>query len=230
MGKAGKFKLFDKGALNTVLLIPGWATDYRIFDTLDLTANRLVPVEFSPFTFERDLLNTMQENNLKKISIIGWSMGALLAADFSSKHREYINRTMLISVKGSYEKESIENVKRHLRKNRAAFLYKFYKDCFSPYERQALTYFKKKLLKSYINKMDIDTLSEGLNYLSESKIEPTSLCGLKITFVHGEEDKIAPIEDIFRLKNELTGSKFISIEKTGHMPFLRADFKEALLW
>lgn len=224
-----QFKLFDKGATDTVLLIPGWATDYRIFgNRLRLNANCLVPVEFSPFDFEDGLLDAMRQNRLKKISIIGWSMGALLAADFSSKHRDRIREIVLISVRRSYEKENIENVKRHLRKNRVAFLRKFYKDCFSPDEKEELFWFKKKLLKAYIDKMDIDALFEGLNYLSGSKIEPKSLSGLKITFIHGNEDKIAPIGDVFRLKNELPGSKFVSIKKAGHMPFLKSNFKEAL--
>ncbi|MBU0880591.1 MAG: alpha/beta hydrolase [Candidatus Omnitrophica bacterium] len=75
-----KFKLISTpGAKDTMLLIPGWATDYRIFNNLNIKYNYLLPVEFSPFMFSEDLLAAMKENGIKKISVLGWSMGGFIA-------------------------------------------------------------------------------------------------------------------------------------------------------
>ena len=76
-----KFKYEPKGAEGAILLIPGWATDYRIFSGLDIGYNILLPVEFSPFGFCKGLLDAMDDNHLKKISILGWSMGGYIACD-----------------------------------------------------------------------------------------------------------------------------------------------------
>ena len=38
-----KFKYIDRQKPETAVLVPGWATDYRIFDTLDLDYNYLMP-------------------------------------------------------------------------------------------------------------------------------------------------------------------------------------------
>ena len=69
-----EFKIIDRGFTRTTLLVPGWATDHRIFDTLELNTNYLVPVKFSPFGFSKDLAGTLARNGLDKISIVGWSI------------------------------------------------------------------------------------------------------------------------------------------------------------
>ncbi|MBI5123791.1 MAG: alpha/beta hydrolase, partial [Candidatus Omnitrophica bacterium] len=162
-----EFKFFDRGKSRAILLIPGWASDYRIFSRLDLPLNYLVPTRFSPFNFEEGLLQSLEKNGLKKISILGWSMGAFLATDLLSHNRDRIDELILVGARKKYEKHGIDKIKMVLEKNKDAFLYKFYNECFSRDEKKAINWFKKTLLRDYLNGFTLDSLLEGLEYLSK---------------------------------------------------------------
>jgi pimeloyl-ACP methyl ester carboxylesterase len=112
-----------------MLLIPGWATDYRIFDTLKINYNYLLPVEFSPFNFCDDLLAAMKDNDIKKISVLGWSMGGFVACDLMSKCRDRVNEIIFVGIRRRYEKVNIDKIKTFLVRNKKTFLHKFYNDC-----------------------------------------------------------------------------------------------------
>src|SRR3989338_4261643 len=96
--EASEILLIPRGAARTLLLIPGWATDYRIFASLELPYNYLVPIKFAFLDFEKRVLRALEENALDKISILGWSMGAYLAADFAAKHKDRIDELILAAV------------------------------------------------------------------------------------------------------------------------------------
>jgi len=219
-----KFKLITRlPAKDTMLLIPGWATDYRIFNTLDLNYNYLLPVEFSPYGFCEDLLMAMKGAGIKKISVFGWSMGGFVACDLVSKYRECVSELIFVGARREYEKASNEKIKRLLIKNRKAFLYKFYNDCISA-DSEAYKWFRTHLLKDYLERMKLDYLLDELDYLSEHRIEPGRLEGVKVTFIHGEKDGIAPIDEAMALKETLPQARFIPIEGAGHVPFFAQEF------
>ena len=221
-----EFKFFDRGQCGTTLLIPGWATDYRIFDTLNLKTNYLMPIKFSPFDFDEDLIAAVKRYKLGKISIIGWSIGGFAASRFLSGYRDHVNDVTLVSVRRKYERKRIEDIRGYLKKNRAAFLYTFYKDCFSRNEKREFAWFRDNLLKDYLDRIGLESLFEGLDYLSESEIKPEALHGAGIRFVHGREDRIAPIKEVLELKEGLADATLVAIDGSGHMPFLNPAFKE----
>ena len=221
-----EFKLFDRGAKETALLIPGWAADYRIFNSLDLDANYLVPVIFSPFGFEKGFIKAMTKYGIDRVSVIGWSMGGFIGYDLLSKCKEMITDITFIGARKRYPERDIEATRSYLKKNKTAFLHKFYNDCFSIEERKELSTFKMGLMKNYLNEMSMDMLLDGLQYLSISRIRPQNLADIKVKFIHGEEDRIAPIKEILELRDELPGMKLIAIRGAGHIPFLRKSFKE----
>jgi pimeloyl-ACP methyl ester carboxylesterase len=224
-----KFKLVNTpGAKDTMLLIPGWATDYRIFNALNINYNYLLPVEFSPSIFCEDLLAAMEANGIKKISVLGWSMGGFIACDILSKYRDRVNEVIFVGVRRRYEKANNEKIKILLIKDRKAFLYKFYNDCISV-DSEAYKWFRAYLLKDYLESMKLDYLLDELDYLSEHQIEPKYLEGVKVTFVHGRKDRIAPIEEAMVLKEALPQARFISIEDAGHIPFFTQEFNRLFL-
>lgn len=223
-----EFKFIDRGYNSTTLLIPGWASDWRIFNTMNLDSNYLVPNVSLPFDFDKGLSGALEQNGLKKITVIGWSMGGFIAYGLLSKYRDIIDEAILISVRRRYEKESIENIKIYLKKNARAFLCKFYKDCFSPNESERLAWFKDNLLKEYLDLMDLDMLLEGLDYLSGAEIDTVNTGSTKLKLIHGDEDKIAPIKDAYELKRSMPKAEFIVVSGSGHMPFLNSNFKRIL--
>lgn len=221
--KSLTFKFIDKGFKDLAVLIPGWAADYRIFKPLNLEFNYLVPLAFYPDTFEKDLLKTLRESKIDKLSLFGWSLGGFLASSFASRHKELIDRLILVSIRKRYGTEELAEIKTHLSKNKRGYLYKFYTQCF--FKKESMRWFRENLLKTYCEELDLGYLVDSLDYLQNAEIRPELLKPIKkIKIIHGECDRIAPIQEALEIKNNLPHAEFISIENTGHMPFLEDGF------
>ena len=222
-----KFRIAKRGFENTIVLVPGWATDYRIFDTLDLNYDYLLPIDFNPAGFENTLKEFLKAESIGRVSLFGWSQGGFLASDFASRNPENINELILTGIRKNYDQKTLEEIKLKLTKNKRAFLYKFYLDCFSPADNQARSWFKSRLLKDYLDNMSVEQLIEGLDYLSRAGINTESLSGIKkIRIFHGTEDRIAPLQEALEVKSCLPQAEFIRIDGSGHLVFLNPDFKE----
>ncbi|MDD5686558.1 MAG: alpha/beta hydrolase [Elusimicrobia bacterium] len=215
-----EFRLIDRGYKESIVLIPGWAFDYRIFNSLNLDFNYIVPVKFSPYGFIDDISDFLISNKLSRVSIFGWSMGAFIAAGFASKYPEKVQEIIFVSAKERYEKESIARIKNYIKKNKNGYLYKFYIECFSKKEEKMFDWFRKNLLKSYYENMELNLLLEGLDYLLVARIDYETLKDLKIKFIHGNEDRIVPVEEVLKIKNSLPDAEYEIIECAGHLPWI----------
>lgn len=216
------FKCLDRSGQESLVLVPGWATDYRIFNTLDLKANYLLPLNFHPATFEKSLIKTIKKNNLKKISLFGFSLGGFLAAQFASKYTGLIDNLVLVSMRKRYDRTELAEIKNLLRRNKKAYLYKFYNQCF--YNKNRMHWFKDNLLKAYCQEFDLNYLLETLDYLGKCELKPQTLKGInKVTLIHGECDRVAPLKEARDIKGNFKHIKFICISQAGHIPFLEED-------
>ena len=221
--KSCVFRYVDRGYTEDLVLVPGWATDYRIFDSLELKSNYVLPVDFSPFTFERDLLCMLEERGTKKVSLFGWSLGGFVVARFAAKKKDLISKLILVSIRRKYKKEEIEGVKNRIRQNKRAYLYRFYRDCFP--QEEDMRWFRKNLFRDYCERFTEDYLLETLDYLGKAEIDPEALSGIEnIEIIHGGKDSIAPLEEALLIKGRLPGAKFVRIENTGHIPFRAISF------
>ncbi len=230
ISSVSKFKLLNRGFKKTIVLIPGWATDYRIFNALDLNYNYLLPVELYPLNFERDLRELLNREPIDKISLFGWSMGGFLASDFASKNTDRVDELILVSVQKKFSLDLLQDIKLKLKQNKRAFLYKLYFNCFSKEDKEGLSWFKEHLLISYIGELRLENLLCGLDYLSKTQINPESLAGIKrIRIFHGQDDKIVPLDGAHQIKSELSQAEFICLPGTGHVPFFNRKFKEIFL-
>jgi pimeloyl-ACP methyl ester carboxylesterase len=153
-------------------------------------------------------------------------MGSFMASDLISRYPDMAKEVTLVSVRKSYQKDEIERIKAYLRKDSKAFLYKFYHECFSNNEAKALSWFKGDIMKRYLSDMDLDLLLEDLDYLLKARIKLERAEGIRIIFIHGQEDRIAPIEEAMEIRGGLPRAEFVSLKGAGHMPFLAANFKE----
>jgi pimeloyl-ACP methyl ester carboxylesterase len=215
------FNFIDRSFNDPLLLLPGWATDSRIFDTLDLPYNYILADNIRPFEFEANVREYLAAHNIDAISIFGWSIGGFLAAEFAGKHPGLIKELFLVGVRRKYDKHSIEIIKETLNKSKSGYLYGFYRDIFSKDEAQGLRNFKKGLMRDLIDSLELSYLQEGLDYLKDAEFRvhgPGSR--VPVTFIHGEFDKIAPIEEVVSLHESLPGSRFVRVDGAGHAPFL----------
>lgn len=218
-----EFKLKRREYDSYLVLIPGWATDWQIFNTLNLDYNFVLPIKFWPFRFEKDILKWLKRNNVKKISLLGWSLGGFVATKFALKHPAIIDKVILVSIRKKYSQTEIAMIERQLRKSKSACLYNFYSQCF--YSNSHIDWFKKSLVKAYLKKWDLDYLIKTLDYLRDSYIDSDKLKNIKnIKIIHGENDNIAPIEEAQTIKHDLPQAQFISIKDAGHIPFWSKEF------
>ena len=123
--RQSKFNFVDRGYKDNLILIPGWATDYRIFGTLDLKYNYLLPTEVYPFSFNNELIKFLKESFLNRISLFGWSLGGFLAQDFALNNPEMVDELILLGIRSKYEHKFLDEIESQLLKNKKAFLYKF---------------------------------------------------------------------------------------------------------
>ena len=224
-----KFKFVDRGFKDTLVLIPGWATDYRIFSSLDLKFNYLQALKFCPLNFNDELAKSISNNSLNKVSLFGWSLGSFLAQDFALNNQARVDRLILLSIRAKYESSLLETIKQQLLKNKKVFLYKFYRDCFPKDDRESWLWFKNNLLKDYSSSLEFDGLVAGLDYLAGAQINPGFLAKFrKLKIYHGEDDQIAPFKEACEVRKKLPLAEFISMPGTGHIPFLSKYFTDVL--
>lgn len=217
------FRFIDRGRKLTLVLVPGWATDYRIFDKLNLNFNYLLPAYLSVSDFGDSLRIVLKKYSIRRISLLGWSLGGFLAADFCQNNYSLVDKLFLVGIRKKYNFQEIDKIKEVLPGKRKGYLYKFYSDCF--YKKENYDYFRKNLIKDYLNQMSLDYLVEGLNYLRKAEIKSFMLEKIKrIKIIHGEFDRIAPFRQAKEIKDKLPRADFILIKNSGHIPFFGCDF------
>lgn len=220
----------DRGFEETLVCLPGWAADYRLFSWLDLKYNYLFAMRLSPFEFSKHLADYLHKISEDKISLLGYSLGGFLAADFAKNYSEMVGELILLSIRKGYDGKVIKEIKEKLIKNQRGYLYRFYLDCFSKDDAQGLGWFKQHLLKDYLKEMRLEDLMAGLDYLEIARINPQSLRPInKISIFHGEDDRIAPLEEARSIKSELARAKFIALPKLGHLCFLNRRLEENIV-
>lgn len=220
-----KFKYINRRKDNLLVLIPGWASDQRIFAPLNLRFNYLIPLDFSPFTFEKRLLEALRRDSIERVSLFGWSLGGFVATEFAAKYPDLIDEIILVGIRKRYKREEMAEVRRDLKRSKRGYLYKFYTQCF--FNQEQMRWFRKNLLKDYCEQLDLNYLLESLDYLENAEIGPNLLNRLKkLKIIHGEYDSIASIQEARGIKSRLPQARFICIKETGHIPFLKKDFEK----
>ncbi len=222
-----KFEFFPRGFADTAVLIPGWASDCRIFAGLDLAFNYLLPVGLNFSDFEKEFTCALEQNSIKKALLLGWSLGGFLATEFAIRNPSSIKELVLLSIAREFDGNLLKEIASKIKKNKRAYLYKFYRDCFSTEDRAGWCWFKKNLLEDYISTMELDSLLAGLNYLSTVRFKLTGASGIdRVRIFHGEEDRIMPFSDAARIKSEFGQADFTALSGIGHICFLNSQFKE----
>ena len=211
-----------------MVIVGGWAFDYRIFASLELGYNYLLFCGDCLVDFEGELEKVLLKKDIDRISLLGWSQGAFAACAFAGGNREIVEEVILISARQKYEEHGLLEIKNYLEKNSTAYLYSFYRKFFGRQEKELYQRFKETLLKDYL-KQSPQKLIEGLDWIGQAEIKPEALKDLKnITIVHGRNDSIAPVDEAIELADSLPQARLIVFEDVGHLPFLRKDFKKRL--
>ena len=204
-----------------VVLLPGWATDARVFAGLDLPGDVIRPRGL--LTGEIDsLAEFLKEHECPPVALLGWSLGGFAATDFARRHPALVECVVLVGIRHRYPAEQMEEMRQALQQDRARCLAGFYRQCFLPAQREAYRRFLAALEPAYLAEFSEADLLDGLCYLASATLEPEALPP-GVTIVHGAQDVIAPPEEARRLAED-AGVTLHMLPGAGHAAFLGDEF------
>lgn len=99
-----------------IILLPGWTRTRRTYKEFIAAAPQEVEIEFVNYSdlipeghveiFPARLFQHLKEKGLKKITLLGFSLGGALAFEFALMYPEMIKKLYLVNAAGIYGKES----------------------------------------------------------------------------------------------------------------------------
>ncbi len=211
-----KVLLKNKELNRYMLLCPGWTFDYKIFP--DFNYNIIYYDYLDTENFITAIKKFLQENEIKNIYLLGWSMGGLVV----SKLIEYLNvkieKIFLISVVKNFNGEMLKKTEALLNSNFSKAIDKFYRNIFIG-DSALYSFFKKNYYEYYINRANQKLVYYELEFLKNNYIDTKKLSEYNVTVIGSKNDIVTPYSEVKKFANEILNSKFIYSEFT-HLPFL----------
>jgi len=205
--------------------LAGWAADGAVFTSLQGTAGRLIAPAFPPDGGVKELSGIISGLGFAKVRLLGWSLGALPAAELALARPDLVAEAVLVSARPSYPPEEIAVAREGIRRNRRGYLAGFFSRCFSPGEKETGRLFRQNLLPGYLDQgWDLAALERGLDRLEAVRLDPALVQAPHVRFVHGVDDRIAPFSEITGFTRGIPAGRVIALEGRGHMPFLAPEF------
>jgi pimeloyl-ACP methyl ester carboxylesterase len=220
----GRFFLQPGSADHAVVLLPGFATDHRIFGGLASGADRIFPFHVEPHRFVEELSAYLQGAGIRRATFFGWSLGAFLASGFAEKYPEFVERLVLVGARKRYDRDGLDRFERDLRENPRQCLLEFYARCFLPTQRAAYRRFRETLLSPYLREMEEDRLVRDLEYLQAAEIRADTLPACPVALVHGAHDVVAPVAEARELAAGIPDASLHVLPNASHAAFLDEDF------
>ncbi len=212
----------DKGRKRPILILSGWGFDPFIFNLDSLDFDLLLPKRplFDPLPQVRKFLKQM---GLKKINILGWSLGARIARDMAESEPELFDKVFLVSICPFFPKKIIDKKMEELKRDRERALRGFYFTLFHG-DKMAYKQFKRHHEKRCMAFWSISELERGLRYLEKDCSGMTLIKNVLV--IHGENDPICPVEAASEVLTQMGQKRLIL--SCGHLPFLEKGFYEAV--
>lgn len=204
------------------MLLPGWATDVRVFDGLNLPGDIIYPRGMLTGDID-SLAEVLSELKCVPALLLGWSLGGFAAARFARRYPALVERVVLVGIRNRYPAGQLARMRQALRRDRACCLTDFYRQCFLPVQRAAYRCFRAALEQVYISEFTTAELEAGLDYLGRTTLETDDIPS-GTTIVHGARDIIAPPAEACRLAGE-SGAVLHLLPEAGHAAFLTEEFR-----
>jgi len=209
-------ELHSPGETPTVFL-PGWGFDGSILQLLKPPQAWIYPENpLDPDTIEQDLLYLLNTKNIRRVRIVGWSMGAMLGLEFAARHRDLVHSLVLVSLRSQWPDHEMKEIRTEFSQNPRAFLKNFYRKCFLG-DKQAYLKFCTTLESAYLAALNKNRgrLQRGLDFLEKFKL-PSPLPTIATRMIYGKQDIIAPVAE----KPSFPEAVVEIIDNAGHSVFL----------
>lgn len=209
----------------SVVLLPGWATDGRVFDGVLPGVTAVTTGPLRPEGFGARLAAFLDRAVRRPVTVVGWSLGGFLAAEFARENPDRVRRVVLVGIRRAYPEADVAEVRRSLSADPAGCLSGFYARCFYPSRIPAYRAFRAGLQAAYLREMDGGALREGLSYLAGATLSGGALPGCPVAIVHGEKDVVAPIAEAEGIAREGRNATFHPLPGAAHAAFLEDGFR-----
>jgi pimeloyl-ACP methyl ester carboxylesterase len=208
-----------------MVLLPGWATDGRIFDGALPGVTAVTTGPLRPEGFAARLAAFLDRAARGPVTVVGWSLGGFLAAGFARECPDRVRRLVLVGIRRAYPEGEVAAVLRSLSADPGGCLSGFYARCFYPSQMPAYRRFRSGLQAAYLREMDVGALREGLSYLAGASLSGGTLPACPVAIVHGEDDVIAPSAEAEGVAREGGNATFHPLAGAAHAAFLADGFR-----
>ncbi len=198
-------------------MLPGWAFMPDIFSRLALSFNYILPEEPLTGDITGDVSALPSLLNTDQIHLIGWSLGATVAALLAIRIPECIADVCLISVMNHFQDRDADRILAEIDRDRTGAVERFHRLCFTG-QREDLSWFKSTLQENTLKAWDASHLRAGLSFLVNHPFEQKVFQTKKTVCFHGSRDIVAPLEQT-PCKDQTN-----VIKGAGHLPFLTERF------
>ena len=209
----------------SMVLLPGWATDGRIFEGVLPGVTAVTTGPLRPEGFSRRLAAFLDRTARGPVTVVGWSLGGFLAAEFAREYPGRVRRIVLVGIRRAYPEEDIGAVRHSLSADPGGCLSGFYAQCFYPSHLPAYRRFRAGLQAAYLREMDGGVLRDGLSYLAGAKLSGETLPACPVAIVHGEKDVVAPLAEAEGIAGEGGNASFHPLPGAAHAAFLADGFR-----
>jgi pimeloyl-[acyl-carrier protein] methyl ester esterase len=209
----------------SMVLLPGWATDGRIFEGVFPGVAAVTTGMLRPEGFSRRLGAFLDRTSRGAVTVVGWSLGGFLAAEFAREYPDRVRRVVLVGIRREYPEGDVARVLRSLSSDPGACLTAFYAQCFFPSQMSAYRRFRAGLQAAYLREPDGGALREGLSYLAGARLSGETLPACPVAIVHGEEDVVAPLAEAEGVAREGGNATFHPLPGAAHAAFLADRFR-----
>jgi pimeloyl-ACP methyl ester carboxylesterase len=207
-----------------MVLLPGWATDRRIFEGALPGVTAVTTGTLRPEGFSRRLAAFLDRTASGAVTVVGWSLGGFLAAEFAREYPDRVRRIVLVGIRRKYPEGDVAGVLRSLSADPGACLAAFYAQCFFPSQMSAYRRFRGGLQAAYLRELDGGVLRDGLSYLAGARLSGETLPACPVAIVHGEKDVVAPLAEAEGVAREGGNATFHPLPGAAHAAFLADRF------
>lgn len=209
----------------SVVLLPGWATDGRIFEGVLPGVTAVTTGPLRPEGFAARLAAFLDRAVRRPVTVVGWSLGGFLAAEFALEYPDRVRRVVLVGIRRAYPEGEVAAILRSLATVPGGTLSGFYARCFYPSQMSAYRRFRSGLQEAYLREMDVGALREGLSYLAGANLSGGTLPACPVAIVHGVDDVIAPLAEAEGVARECESATFHPLPGAAHAAFLADGFR-----
>ena len=228
-----------------LLFIHGWGVDKRIWRqqskffsqfyrvmTVDLPGHGKSGWEKVELdVIVKDLKFLLEETKFNDVTIIGSSLGGLVALKFYALFPSGIRRMIFVGAMPKFSKspdyphgldvQKMRKLEGQLQSDYPSIINIFFRSLFTKHERQTRRF---KWLQKFRQNTDVpmrQALSEYLDILEKEDLrEVLKKVRIPLQFINGREDEICTKETVAFLKTLSPRSRFDFFEQCGHFPFL----------